>query len=814
MPENRSHDTPALKKSREELIRELDSLKAGLAAEKERCQALSLEISRLRSRELPASERRYRRLFDSMQEGFGLAEIILSEDGKPYDYRLLEVNAAFGRLTGGTPEAVTGKTIRELIPNVDPRWIKTCGRVALTGKPEHFEDESQSLGKWFDVYVFSTGQGKFGHLFIDITDRKRAEEDLRESEEKYRTIFNNVRDIVYVISLDRKIVSFNPAFERLTGRPVRNWIGKDVTPLIHPDDLALANSLLAKIASGRKVDPAALRILTQSGEYRLFEFRPTLLNKKDKTAGFLGTARDITESKRAEEKLRFLSSIVENITEAIIVTDTSFKINYMNRAAERLYGYPLSEIKGKRPDIFNAESSAGKIQNDIYETISSNKVILGVSLNKKKDGSTFYCEYKIMPLADENDEISAYIGLQRDITKRIRAEKALQKAHDSLEQRVLERTAELQERATQLAQLSSQLTLAEQRERRRIAEILHDNLQQLLVGAKIGQETLIYHIDIPQIAQAKLVLDLINQSIKISRSLTAELSPPILQFGDLSASLEWLAQWMFENQGLEVKLQIGAPLVLDQSDLTVLLFESIRELLLNVLKHSGEKSASVKVKHHNDTLRIDVSDRGVGFNPESLGKDKSSAQKFGLISIQERVMYLGGSFRIDSAPGSGSTISLIVPLSRKKAAENGLDLSREIDKKTVAELPGPKAPVGKFRVLIVDDHPVMREGLARMLRLHSDIEVVGEAPDGEKAIHLARKIVPDVILMDISMPHMDGLEATRIIHSELPRIRIIGLSMYEENDHATAMINAGASAYRSKSDDIDLLLATIRGEIK
>lgn len=120
--------------------------------------------------------------------------------------------------------------------------------------------------------------------------------------------------------------------------------------------------------------------------------------------------------------------------------------------------------------------------------------------------------------------------------------------------------------------------------------------------------------------------------------------------------------------------------------------------------------------------------------------------------------------------------------------------------------------MGKIRVMLVDDHPVVRQGLFIMLGLQSDIEVVGEASDGEEAVLLARQIVPDVILMDINMPNMNGLEATRIIHAELPQIRIIGLSIFDENAEGAAIINAGASAYRSKGENTDLLISAIRGE--
>jgi len=116
----------------------------------------------------------------------------------------------------------------------------------------------------------------------------------------------------------------------------------------------------------------------------------------------------------------------------------------------------------------------------------------------------------------------------------------------------------------------------------------------------------------------------------------------------------------------------------------------------------------------------------------------------------------------------------------------------------------------KIRILLVDDHAIVRNGIALALKGEPDIEIAGEAADGQTAVELVRKIVPDVVLMDISMPGMNGIEATRIIHQELPNVSIIGLSMFEESEQSAAMRRAGACAYTTKAGNLETLLAAVR----
>lgn len=116
----------------------------------------------------------------------------------------------------------------------------------------------------------------------------------------------------------------------------------------------------------------------------------------------------------------------------------------------------------------------------------------------------------------------------------------------------------------------------------------------------------------------------------------------------------------------------------------------------------------------------------------------------------------------------------------------------------------------RIRILLADDHRIVREGLTVMLRGQNDFQVIGEAADGLEAIERANALRPDVVVMDVSMPRLGGVEATRRIKEQHPDIRIVGLSLHEAEDMAGAMSQAGASAYLRKDGPSHQLFATIR----
>ncbi|HWF59364.1 MAG TPA: response regulator [Nitrospira sp.] len=398
------------------------------------------------------------------------------------------------------------------------------------------------------------------------------------------------------------------------------------------------------------------------------------------------------------------------------------------------------------------------------------------------------------------------------------SEEALRGVNDTLEQRVIERTQELAQSEDRLRALATELNLAEQRERKRLATDLHDYLAQLLV---VGVMTLSQakRIGLPPRAEdfVKQTEETLGKALTYCRTLMAELSPPVLQEQGLLAGLMWLVDYMQRHElAVTVDVERAGDIVLPE-DRAVLLFQSVRELLINVAKHGTVKRATVRMIHEEGLLRIVVRDEN-GFDlaaaAAAAAADNTSplSSKFGLFSIRERMKSLGGSFDLQSAPGQGTTATLTL----RSSVECSV-LSAELSGSNSA-LPGRSALITQssalqknatVRVLLVDDHTLMRQGLRSIVSGYAHLEVVGEAGDGVEAVALVERLDPDVVVMDIDMPKMGGIEATRRIKTHHPSTVVIGLSVNQLFDAEEKMKAVGAAAYLTKETAADALCQAI-----
>jgi signal transduction histidine kinase len=400
--------------------------------------------------------------------------------------------------------------------------------------------------------------------------------------------------------------------------------------------------------------------------------------------------------------------------------------------------------------------------------------------------------------------------LARELFERKQIEGRLRQLAGTLEERVKERTQQLSTSYNRLRALATDLTVAEQTERRRLATELHDYLAQMLVVTRMKISRVLGQDHDPDVRRTLQDADeLLHQSLDYTRSLVSELTPQALYERGLGAALRWLADQMCRQQMLTVEVSLDAPeLSLPEAD-AVLLFHSIRELLFNVLKHGKTDRASVSMCYVQNVLSITVSDQGCGFNVSGMSEDRSD--RFGLLSIRERMTALGGNFDLQSEPGKGTVASLHLPFTASveiiEAQVAETESPASLENAAPRRTPGPGlAPpsLGKsnvvtpLRVLIVDDHQMVREGLRCILEEYDDLTVVGEASTGEQALQVVCLLNPDVVLMDMQMPGWNGAESTRQILKVHPSTVVIGLSIQTDPHIAESMLDAGATAFLPK----------------
>jgi diguanylate cyclase (GGDEF)-like protein/PAS domain S-box-containing protein len=357
--------------------------------------------------DLQAGENRYRSLFDNMLDGFAYCKMIFEQD-RPQDFVYLEVNDAFETLTG--LKDVVGRKVSEVIPGIresHPELLEIYGRVAMTGKPERFEVSSGSFGGWLSVAAYSTEKGYFVAVFDNITERKKAEEKIRNTakfpEENPSPVMR--------FSRDGTIIYANAA-----SMPLQKHWKSEIGGKVPAD-------IMSSVADVCGTDG------TKEFQVACGQSLYSLIMVCVKGADYINVyGRDITDQARATEEMRKLSLAVEESSDWILITDRSGNITYANKAVERISGYTKKELIGKNPRVLKSGANQKDLYKELWDTILSGRSFSAIIKNRKKTGEIFEIYHTITPLKDDTGAITHFVATSKDLTQ----QKALEERLDYL----------------------------------------------------------------------------------------------------------------------------------------------------------------------------------------------------------------------------------------------------------------------------------------------------------------------------------------------------------------------------------------------
>jgi signal transduction histidine kinase/DNA-binding NarL/FixJ family response regulator len=362
--------------------------------------------------------------------------------------------------------------------------------------------------------------------------------------------------------------------------------------------------------------------------------------------------------------------------------------------------------------------------------------------------------------------------------------------------------------AIENAQLYRQVgQLAANEERQRLARELHDSvthdLYSITLYAEAATRLLASGKTGAVAGQLQEVRATGQEALRQMRLLIFELRPPVLEQEGLVAALRARLGAVEARAGIQTELRVSGerrlPPALEEAAYRVL-----QETLNNVVKHARATRVTLDLQFDDETLRAEVRDDGVGFDPAAARQGGG----LGLEGIEERLQRMGGSFEIESAPGQGTKVRVQMDAGRvlpSKAAPASLP--------RMLTLPGPDVrplPQASIRVLIADDHAIVRKGIRALLETQAGVEVVGEASNGQETVERVEELQPDVVLMDLLMPGMDGIEATRRIVARHPGVRILVLTSFASDEKVFPAIRAGALGYLLKDSGPEDLLQAIQ----
>ena len=494
----------------------------------------------------------------------------------------------------------------------------------------------------------------------DITERKLAEEALRESEERYRDLVENSHELICTHDLDGKILSVNRAARRLFGYEWDEFVGNmNIRDILAPKIRDRFDDYMKQILNEGGTRGTML-VQTRTGEYRLLEYYNSLRTEGVAAPIVRGIARDITEERRAERALRESEEryreLFENSKDAFYVHDMNGVYVSVNRAAEKLSGYRREEIIGKHFSEFMTPEHARNVHRHLMKLDAAGETTYEVEFINRK-GRQVPVEI-FSRLIFEGGVPVAVHGCVRDISERKKAQEAAR----NYSRRVIE---------------------AQEAERRRISRELHDQVGQILTAVKMNLHALQQTCSEPEtLMSIDDNLKVIDEAVDQVRDLSVDLRPLLLDDFGLVVALRWYLERQTRNTGVPAKFVSGS---LDEDDrfsseLETACFRIAQEGVTNIVRHARATRISVRLERVLSDLILLITDDGAGFDARTLRAGSGGTATLGLRGMEERAQAVGGTITIDSAPALGTEICARLPIKGEKRRDSETSRAVELAK--------------------------------------------------------------------------------------------------------------------------------------
>jgi PAS domain S-box-containing protein len=538
-------------------------------------------------------------------------------------------------------------------------------------------------GEWIASYSGSPVYDREGNfIFVvliirDVTEAKEAEQALLESEVRFRGTFENAAVGISHVAITGNWLRVNQRLCEILGYSEEELLS-DMTfqDTTYPDDLAADLESLDRLIQGEIQEyQMEKRYFHKDGHIVWGQLTVALQRDENGEPLYCITViEDITNRKQIEDALSQSETrfriMAETLPDILFTCLPDGSIDYINSRFGDYTGTDPKEALGVRWTSFVHREDIVHYRQEWQQSL-----LQGLAFENEFRMHTAGGEYRWFvgrahPIHNDWGEVERWVGTCTDIQDQKLTEEALRQSEHQL--RTFNETLEerVQKRTRQVRELASALTLAEQRERRRVSQILHDHVQQMLYGIQMRNHLLkldAESADLTAIKEHVRVMDeLVGQAIRATRSLAVEMSPPVLKNEGLAAAIEWLSANMSEIHGLTVETDLRSDYQPASEDLRVLVFQVTRELLFNVVKHADTNVARLEIYEENDNVFVRVIDEGSGFDVTTIDQKDSQQERrleggFGLYSIQERLALFGGHLVVESTIDKGTTATIIVP---------------------------------------------------------------------------------------------------------------------------------------------------------